>query len=245
MADNDFQIDSEEQRKLIFEKFKVDLEAWRRQLEGEDGGIFASNNRQLMSLDPGENFGKKKLLQRQTRQACPGGVGNFGFNSFNFMTFVLLTLNAVANVNNNINNNNNNNVDINYNTINQDSNNVISNSENMNMVMAMILPVPGKRTLDLFNRTVSHHVNKRCAESGITLTDLVKLEVFDQVRYVAGGNGQKRDEECEGLRVCQAVKRITHLFLRDTINAELLEIGENPFISMTSCPALFPHCVSM
>ena len=25
-----------------------------------------------MSLDPGENFGKKKLLQRQTRQACPG-----------------------------------------------------------------------------------------------------------------------------------------------------------------------------
>ena len=45
MADNEFQIDSEEQRKLIFEKFKVDLEAWRRQLVGEDGGIFASNNR--------------------------------------------------------------------------------------------------------------------------------------------------------------------------------------------------------
>ena len=54
-------------------------------------------------------------------------------------------------------------------------------------------------------------MNKRCAESGITLTDLVKLEVFDQVclddddafdddnsdffckvRYVAGGNGRKR-----------------------------------------------------
>ena len=144
-----------------------------------------------------------------------GGVGNFGFNSFNFMTFVLLTLNAVANVNNNINNNNNNNVDINYNTINQDSNSVISNSENMNMVMAMILPVPGKRTLELFNRcastilvivrdslgkdlkilafansgddgeitrTVAHHVSKRCAGSQISLTDLVKLEVFDQVR---------------------------------------------------------------
>merc|ERR1712192_66592 len=204
---------------------------------GDEDGIFTSNSRQLMSLDPEENFGKKKLLQRQTRQACPGGVGNFGFNSFNFMTFVLLTLNAVDN-------NNNNNVDINYNTINQDSNSVISNSENMNMVMAMILPVPGKRTLDLFNRTVSHHVSKRCAESRITLTDLVKLEVFDQVRYVVGDKGQNR-EECEGLRVCQAVKRITHLFLRDTINAELLEIGENPFISMTSCPTLFPHCVSM
>merc|ERR1712080_749013 len=219
-------------------KFKVDLENWRRQLENRDNT--SSSSRQLMSLDPGDNFGKKKLLQRQTRQACPGGVGNFGFNSFNFMTFVLLTLNAVANVNNNINNNNNNNVDINYNTINQDSNNVISNSENMNMVMAMILPVPGKRTLDLFNRTVSHHVSKRCAERRISLTDLIKLEVFDQVRYVAGDKGQNR-EECEGLRVCQAVKRISHLFLRDTINAELLEIGENPFISMTSCPSLFPH----
>ena len=32
---------------------------------------------------------------------------------------------------------------------------------------------------------------------------------------------------------------------RDTINTELLEAGENPFISMTSCPNLFPHCVSM
>ena len=85
---------------------------------------------------------------RIKRQSCPGGVGNFGFNSFNFMTFVLLTLNAVANVNNNINNNNNNNNDINYNTINQDSNNVVSNSENTNMVMAVILPMPGRRSID-------------------------------------------------------------------------------------------------
>ena len=89
---------------------------------------------------------------RTKRQSCPGGVGNFGFNSFNFMTFVLLTLNAVANVNNNINNNNNNNNDINYNTINQDSNNVVSNSENTNMVMAIILPMPGRRSIDLLDK---------------------------------------------------------------------------------------------
>ena len=68
------------------------------------------------------------------------------------MTFVLLTLNAVADVNNNVNNNNNNNNDVNYNTINQDSNNLVSNSENTNMVMAVILPVPGKRSLDMINR---------------------------------------------------------------------------------------------
>ena len=51
------------------------------------------------------------------RSSCPGGVGNLGFNSFNMMTFMLLSLNAVANVNNNINNNNNNNFNINYNSI--------------------------------------------------------------------------------------------------------------------------------
>ena len=32
----------------------------------------SSLHRQLMSLDPVENFGKEKLLLRQTRQACPG-----------------------------------------------------------------------------------------------------------------------------------------------------------------------------
>jgi len=99
------------------------------------------------SLDPLEHFTGKLRVKRS---GCPGGVGNLGFNSFNFMTFILLTLNAVANTNNNINNNNNNNIDINYNTINQDSNNVISNSENMNTIMAVILPAPGR---SLFNRT--------------------------------------------------------------------------------------------
>ena len=115
-----------------------------------------STESNLFDLNPRQTFGTNsdelKRLSRNKRMSCPGGVGNFGFNSFNFMTFVLLTLNAVANTNNNINNNNNNNIDINYNTINQDSNNVVSNSENMNMVTATILPVPGRRSLDLLNK---------------------------------------------------------------------------------------------
>ena len=115
-----------------------------------------STESNLFDLNPQQTFGRNrddfKRLSRNKRMSCPGGVGNFGFNSFNFMTFVLLTLNAVANTNNNINNNNNNNIDINYNTINQDSNNVVSNSENMNMVTATILPVPGRRSLDLLNK---------------------------------------------------------------------------------------------
>ena len=39
-----------------------------------------------------------------------------------------------------------------YNTINQDSNNIVSNSENTNMVMAVILPVPGRRSIEDIDR---------------------------------------------------------------------------------------------
>ena len=217
-------------------QFHLQVDLWKHQILQRK----QPPKRRLFDLDPATTFSKRGgKVKRQKRQACPGGVGNFGFNSFNFMTFVLLTLNAVANVNNNINNNNNNNVNINYNTINQDSNNVISNSENMNMVMAMILPVPGKRSLEMLNTTLSHHISKRCAGNPLTLEELVMVEVAEQVEQVVG------EEECEGLRVCLAVKHLTKMFLKDAINAELLELGRPPFLSMTSCSRLFPSCVAM
>lgn len=96
--------------------------------------------------------GLKNRPRRRRSVACPGGTGNLGFNSFNFMTFILLVLNAVANTNNNVNNNNNNNNNLNYNSINQDSNNVISNSDNTNMITATILPIPGKRSFKYSKR---------------------------------------------------------------------------------------------
>ena len=41
--------------------------------------------------------------QLHKRSSCPsGGVGNMGFNSFNFMTFIVLVFNAVVNINNNL-----------------------------------------------------------------------------------------------------------------------------------------------
>jgi hypothetical protein len=41
-------------------------------------------------VDPGENrtLGQSRKLFK--RDACPGGNGNYGFNSFNFMTLVLV-----------------------------------------------------------------------------------------------------------------------------------------------------------
>lgn len=176
---------------------------------------------------------------RTKRQSCPGGVGNFGFNSFNFMTFVLLTMNAVADVNNNINNNNNNNVDINYNTINQDSNSIVSNSENTNMVMAVILPVPGRRSIANINRSLSHHVSKRCSEKKkLSVLSMLSLEILEHSRAIAG----ETRGECEGLAVCRAVKAISQTFLSDSLNLSLLEAGLTPFISLLSCQDLFTMC---
>jgi len=224
------------------------IEDFNTQLKLMAERLFDNENSEesdLFDLNPVNNFGplgQKHRLSRNKRMSCPGGVGNFGFNSFNFMTFVLLTLNAVANTNNNINNNNNNNIDINYNTINQDSNNLVSNSENMNMVTATILPVPGRRSLDLLNKSLKHHISKRCAgQTKLTVQDLVKMEVLEQVQRII----MEKREECEGLAVCQAIKQISGIFLKDAINTDLLEMGENPFLSMISCGQLFPHCVSM
>ena len=59
---------------------------------------FATESTELLSLD------YSPVLHRTTRTPCPSGVGNYGFNSFNFLTFMVLVSNAVANVNNNINN---------------------------------------------------------------------------------------------------------------------------------------------
>ena len=84
------------------------------------------------------------------RAACDDGKGNYGINSFNFMAFILLTFNIMANVNNNLNNNNNNKNDQNINAISQNSNNVASNTNVGNAIGVTVLPIPGKRSLDFW-----------------------------------------------------------------------------------------------
>ena len=60
----------------------------------------------LKNIDPVKDSADSKKVKRDS--GCPSGEVNYGFNSFNFMTFVLLVFNLVANINNNLNNNNNN-----------------------------------------------------------------------------------------------------------------------------------------
>jgi len=60
---------------LVFDQFKAEVDDWKRQIEIQQEDVFASTR--LMSLDPGENFGKTKSLLRRTRQACPGRPNTF------------------------------------------------------------------------------------------------------------------------------------------------------------------------
>ena len=53
-----------------------------RELEGAFGGL----RRGLLVDEAGSG---------RSRRSCPGGSGNLGFNSFNFMAFIVLVFNAV------------------------------------------------------------------------------------------------------------------------------------------------------
>ena len=75
----------------------------------------------------------------------------------------------------------------------------------------------------------------------MSVIDLVKMEILEQAERIL----MEEREECEGLAVCQAIKQISGIFLKDAINTDLLEAGENPFLSMINCVQLFPYCVSM
>ena len=104
-------------------------------------------NKSGLKIDLFYEFSQNRPNSRGTRSACDNGKGNYGINSFNFMAFILLTFNVVANVNNNLNNNNNNKNDNNINAISQNSNNVATNTNAANQIGVTVLPIPGKRSL--------------------------------------------------------------------------------------------------
>ena len=92
---NSFGKFTESQRKLLAKKFS----ALRDQLNLSE---FNNNNStRLLQIDNNkrEILNPPKFSSRNIRAACDNGKGNYGINSFNFMAFVLLTYNVVANVN--------------------------------------------------------------------------------------------------------------------------------------------------
>jgi len=176
----------------------------------------------------------------QRRDACPSGNGNYGFNSFNFMTFMLLVFSLVANVNNNLNNNNNNANKNNINAINQDSNNVASNTNAVNQIMVTVLPIPGKRDLETF--ILNHRIllEDKCRSGEVENT--LGLFYLDLVQTIK----QTSSAECSMYEVCRGFKKLMRFSnIQEAFNRQLFLQGESPFLSQTVCEELFVGCRAM
>ena len=89
--------------------------------------------------------GDIKLVKRQKRSDCPGGIGNFGFNTYNLITFMLMSFNHISNVivntNNNRNNNNNNDFQATFGSINTNNQEVEATQTGSTMTMITVTPV--------------------------------------------------------------------------------------------------------
>ena len=136
------------------------------------------------------------------RSSCENGKGNYGINSFNFLSFVLLTYNVVANVNNNLNNNNNNKNDQNINAISQNSNNVATNTNVGNQIGVTVLPIPGKRAIDSLRQKVVKL--KQCK---VDIIDNVAAFLFDHLMQLK--NSLEHSQYCGSFQICNKIKDIT------------------------------------
>ena len=130
---------------------------------------------------------------------CPpagDSSGRFGINSFNFLTFILLTFNLVVSINNNINNNNNNNNDNSLNAVSQTSNNVATNTNSVNQLSVTILPIPGKRSFENLrqcrrkreandvNQRIASTLFKHIADLNTTRTDCVEYNICLKIAQI-------------------------------------------------------------
>ena len=196
-------------------------------------------NQTLHSLkhNNGEITQNKYKIKRSSATGCSSGqvdnsIGNLGFNSFNFLTFMILTFNAITNVNNNINNNNNNNNDVSLNSISQTSSNTISNSDNSNDIMVMILPMPGGRK----KRSLPKNVDD------ISDATILK-EIWSSVSNFIH-QSKFIDTTCEPYVICKILKNFQgNVHLLDILFIDLSIRNHNlPFLSILSCDQIFPHC---
>lgn len=183
-------------------------------------------------------------LRRSRRSSCPGGSGNLGFNSFNFMAFVVLVFNVVANVNNNLNNNNNNINDNNVNAISQSSNNVASTVNAANQIGVTVLPIPGKRSIRLlrnyFKKNFGACSSSASGNSTLTLGDALASTLYSDM---VGIHEEEEEGACSEHKICLAFKNMLRKFgFKDLINLELKKAGKNPSLAALDCGRMFQSC---
>ena len=157
--------------------------------------------------------------RRVKRSDCPGGVGNFGFNTYNLLTFMLMSFNHVSNVivntNNNRNNNNNNDFQASLGSINTNQNDVEATQTGSTMTMITVTPVgvpivtPG-RALSSPQRAVAVNIGKLLPDGRILLEDGVETEgvMWESPSWRLMDNGviMFKNVSGEGVRVAKGVQ---------------------------------------
>ena len=91
------------------------------------------------------DFNHRLFIRDVTKASCPGGIGNFGFNSYDLLTFSILVMGAVSSaviVNTNKNENNDNNNDLQASLGEIQTNNQMATSDQTSTNMAMITVPP-------------------------------------------------------------------------------------------------------
>ncbi|KAK4310509.1 hypothetical protein Pmani_017937 [Petrolisthes manimaculis] len=128
--------------------------------------------------------GRDRLKKKRatSRHGCPGNIGNFGFNSYNLLTFALQVFNGVVNTINSLNNNNNNNNINSVTNANSNANEQNSNVDSMSQVTVVVASKRRRRK----KKDVRHNTdpNEVCV-NGLTGDTEVQRMIQDTYSTVA------------------------------------------------------------
>lgn len=137
-------------------------------------------------------------LHRRRRSGCPGGAGNFGFNSYDLLTFVLLAFNGMINTINNLNNNNNNNNVNSGNHASETYNEVSSNTDSSSVVVVVVPPIGRRRRR---RRSPGRHDEDQSMEAAQQEYQRAVEDTYHVLRNISLSSS--REHTCTmGLQVC-------------------------------------------
>ncbi|XP_066965464.1 uncharacterized protein [Macrobrachium rosenbergii] len=206
----------------------------------DKNGFPSSNGIQSQEESPHPVQLTDNATKRPKRSVCPGGVGNFGFNSFNLLTFALQVFNGIINTINNVNNNNNNNNINAANSANSNFNQQTSNTNSMSMLVVVV--PPGRRRRDEWNNESARcasqeddeEVRRVVEDTYSTLAEIVKLSDTDM-------------ESCGQYVLCLSVQNSLARYGFQVLSTmagreSLWESIVEPMMNSQGCSELYPEC---
>ncbi|XP_064079465.1 superoxide-generating NADPH oxidase heavy chain subunit C-like [Macrobrachium nipponense] len=227
--------------KLFLERNQILLtEPFESERFVDKNGFPSSNGIQSQKEPPNPVQLTDNATKRPKRSACPGGVGNFGFNSFNLLTFALQVFNGVINTINNVNNNNNNNNINAANSANSNFNQQTSNTNSMSMLVVVV--PPGRKRRDEWNNESGgcasqgndEEVRRVVEDTYSTLAEIMKLSDTDMAscgQYVLCLNVQNSLAR-------YGFQALSTMAGRESLWESIVE----PMITNQDCSELYPEC---